>query len=192
MDESLANLVHAICTCYGQWPPGDERGFRSRDHRIHSSGDYRNPPPPGEHEGLRRHAQAVMRVSPITLDPRQREIVGAAFVCKLILMKCRPMVVACSATHLHSLHFSMEADALRELGKPKQFASLKLAAPGGKLWAEGGKIVRVETLTHRDNAFEYILKHAEKEDAWVWRHDRDAPIRREDLGRLLIDYGSRT
>ncbi|HEX3314753.1 MAG TPA: hypothetical protein VHR72_07680 [Gemmataceae bacterium] len=28
---------------YGSWLPGNPRGFRSRKHRIHSSGDYKNP-----------------------------------------------------------------------------------------------------------------------------------------------------
>lgn len=39
------------------WLPGDPRGWRSRHHKRHSSGDYKNPPPPGEHEGLYRYCK---------------------------------------------------------------------------------------------------------------------------------------
>ena len=40
---------------YCGWLPGSDRGFRSHDHGIHSSGHYKNPPPPEEHEGLRNY-----------------------------------------------------------------------------------------------------------------------------------------
>ena len=46
---------HTQFSNYCAWLPGDERGFRNRDHRIDSGGDYKNPPPPEEHEGLRRY-----------------------------------------------------------------------------------------------------------------------------------------
>ncbi len=45
---------HNILSTHGSWLPGNPRGFRSRNHRIHSSGDYKNPPPLGEHAGLHR------------------------------------------------------------------------------------------------------------------------------------------
>src|SRR5205814_7189946 len=43
---------HVVISTRRSWLHGDRRGFRSRGHRIHSSGDYRDPPPQGEHEGL--------------------------------------------------------------------------------------------------------------------------------------------
>jgi hypothetical protein len=48
---------HIVCNTKCSWLPGDDRGFRSREHRIHSSGDYKNPPPKNEHEGLRRYQE---------------------------------------------------------------------------------------------------------------------------------------
>ena len=39
---------HVTLSTYGSWLPGDQRGFRSRKHKIHSSGDYKNPPPASE------------------------------------------------------------------------------------------------------------------------------------------------
>ena len=43
---------HVVIGTLRSWNFGDERGFRSRGHRIHSSGDYKNPPPRGEHAKL--------------------------------------------------------------------------------------------------------------------------------------------
>src|SRR5262249_17500638 len=42
---------HVIISTLNSWLPGDPRGFRAVNHKIHSSGDYKNPPP-GEHAGL--------------------------------------------------------------------------------------------------------------------------------------------
>ncbi len=36
--------VHVMFSTRGHWLPVDPRGFRNRDHRIHSSGDYTHPP----------------------------------------------------------------------------------------------------------------------------------------------------
>ena len=80
---SCERLIHGICTYYGQWVPGDERGWRSRGHKRHSSGDYRQPPPPGEHAELRRYTRSVMKGRPIFLAPDEYAIVGQAFVTKL-------------------------------------------------------------------------------------------------------------
>jgi hypothetical protein len=43
---------HIIVNTKNTWFHGDDRAVRDRDHRIHSSGDYKNPPPEGEHAGL--------------------------------------------------------------------------------------------------------------------------------------------
>jgi hypothetical protein len=45
---------HCVIGTHNSWLPGDPRGFRAIDHKIHSSGDYKNPPPEGEHSGLHR------------------------------------------------------------------------------------------------------------------------------------------
>ncbi len=60
-------LIHAICTYHGQWMPGDERGWPSRGHRLHSSGDYRSRPPLEEHVGLHRSVRARMKSRPVQL-----------------------------------------------------------------------------------------------------------------------------
>jgi hypothetical protein len=41
---------HIMLTTSGDWLYGDARGFRTRHHREHVEGDYKNPPPPGIYE----------------------------------------------------------------------------------------------------------------------------------------------
>jgi len=50
---------HIILNTRGTWLPGDPRGFRSQSHKIHSSGDYKHPPPKGEHAGLHHYSKMI-------------------------------------------------------------------------------------------------------------------------------------
>lgn len=59
---------HVNGNTYGTWLRGSELGFRSRHHRDHVEGDYRHPPPPGWHDGLRAHVRANMKRPPVTLS----------------------------------------------------------------------------------------------------------------------------
>jgi len=165
-------LVHGICHYHRQWILGDERGFRSRDHRIHSSGDYKNPPPPAEHEGLRRWVQSNMKGGAVTLTVEQRAAVGAAFVKKLQRMRCAVFILGCGPTHLHVLFEATEDDMKRQLGKAKQFASLKCPNHSGQLWGESCEAIAVNDDEHAVEVFGYIDDHRD-EGAWIWRCDRD-------------------
>ncbi|MCC6680880.1 MAG: hypothetical protein IT445_08250 [Phycisphaeraceae bacterium] len=72
---------HLILNTHCSWLHGDPRGFRSRDHRIHSSGDYKHRPPPAEHEGLRRFHQ--QRSQPAIRIPQHLQpIIGERIVSK--------------------------------------------------------------------------------------------------------------
>src|SRR3954468_9029001 len=51
------NWYHCMGNTYGTWLPGDPRGFRTRLHREHVEGDYRNPPK----EDYRQRAGASRR-----------------------------------------------------------------------------------------------------------------------------------
>ncbi len=183
--QNLPNLVHGVCTYHRQWLHGDERGFRSRHHRIHSSGDYKNPPPLSEHEKLRQYMQNLVNGAPKFLAPPEYPIVGSAFVLKLLQMNCKVFIVACGCTHLHVLYQSVESDAQAELGKPKQYASYKLRHPSGKLWARGAAIIRVRGGGHAGEAFDYIGRHSTHEGAWVWRFDRDEPPTRATVDEYI-------
>src|SRR5829696_2802622 len=91
---------HVIINTLCSWLHGDERGFRSRGHRIHSSGDYRNPPPRGEHAGvLRYHEQRSREEVTITKDLRKR--VGGAIVRHFLREKYRVLAIAVGKVHTH-------------------------------------------------------------------------------------------
>lgn len=63
---------HCMGHTYGTWLPGDPKGFRTRHHRIHVEGDYRNPPPNGKYDALHEAAKRAMRRAPVFLDREQR------------------------------------------------------------------------------------------------------------------------
>jgi len=75
---STDKWIHAYWSTFGVWLPGDPRGFRSRGHRIHSSGNYKDPPPTGEHAGLWLHARRMVKQQPVyLLKGQMRAALGA-------------------------------------------------------------------------------------------------------------------
>jgi len=66
---------HCIGGTYGSWLLGDPGGFRTRHHREHVEGDYRNPPPEGIYESRHRCAQESLRFDVVTIHPEDRPIV---------------------------------------------------------------------------------------------------------------------
>lgn len=165
-------LVHITCTLYGNWLPGDDRGFRSRDHKLHSSGDYRHPPPRGEHAGLKRIAQEQMRPN-VVLTERERELLGTAFVRKLLATEAQIVIVAVAATHVHTLLCPSPKLTVNEsIRRAKQYASQQMKNRPGRVWARGLSTRQVETLDYARRVFAYIRDHGDREHAWVWRADR--------------------
>jgi hypothetical protein len=77
---------HCMGSTYGTWLPGDARGFRTRHHREHIEGDYRNPPPKGMYEA--RHQQSK--------DVMQRDVV---YLTTLLLHILQPRI-----TQIQSIH----------------------------------------------------------------------------------------
>ncbi len=160
---------HLILSTRGSWLPGDPRGFRSRGHRIHSSGDYKHRPPAQEHAGL--HWYQTTRASDVVQLPTPlRPRIGQAVLVKLDAMEARVLVVAVNGMHAHLL---AELDADYEqakciVGRLKQRAShaVRDELPG-QIWAGGSKPVLIRDRAHLTEAYNYILRHAEQ-GAWVW------------------------
>ena len=67
---------HVILGTRCSWMHGDRRGFRDRGHRIHSSGDYKNPPPAGEYDRLHERSRELMKRDAVhlTIEQRQRAV----------------------------------------------------------------------------------------------------------------------
>ena len=82
------------------WLPGDDRGFRSRGHRLHSSGDYKNPPKEDTlgYENTTRIAQDL-----IVIPEHFAERIGRAIVGKLMNLDLRVVVISVSGQHVHFL-----------------------------------------------------------------------------------------
>src|SRR5947207_15771461 len=70
--------IHFVETLYGAWWYGDARGFRTRHHREHVEGDYKNPPPAGTYESKWRRTMENLKQPPVVLTPAWRPIIGAA------------------------------------------------------------------------------------------------------------------
>jgi REP element-mobilizing transposase RayT len=160
---------HVIVNTKCSWLHGDERGFRSRHHRIHSSGDYKNPPPREEHEGLRKYHQKRSG-KPVTIDYDVRAVVVRAFVEKLRQLGYRVVVVSVSGRHVHALVELPDdrAQVRYIIGMCKQRAShaLRQVLPGS-IWAEGGEYKLVKDDEHHENTFNYI-RTKQGPDALVW------------------------
>jgi hypothetical protein len=91
---------HVVISTLNSWLPGDPRGFRSRDHKVHSSGDYKNPPPTGEHEGLYNYSKEISG-SPVVIPRHLREAAGRAIRRKLKKRNLRVLAVSVAGMHAH-------------------------------------------------------------------------------------------
>ena len=169
---------HVIINTLGSWLHGAPRGFRSRRHRIHSSGDYKNPPPPDEHAGL-YHYQLAQASAPVEIEVDLREIVGRAFCDALQDAGHRVLVGAVGQKHSHSIvELPDNIIAVRAIvGDAKRIASraVKKWMPG-RVWSHGGEYRRIKDDHHLTNAYDYIFD-AQEEDAWVWASEEGERIR---------------
>ncbi len=162
---------HITLGTHGSWLPGDPRGFRDRKHRIHSSGDHRNPPPTGEHRDL--HQYHKQHTSQTTVLPAElRGIVSQKLVNHLNKLKHQVLAVSVSGMHTHLLaELPCNRDqAKHEMTRCKQAAALAVREHlPTKLWAKGLGLKPIRDRQHQLNTFDYIRRHA-GEKAWVWTH----------------------
>ena len=165
---------HVIVNARGTWLPGDPRGFRDHRHRVHSSGDYRSPPPPGEHAGLYRYyfdrAAAAVRLPYCCLPA-----VGEATRQNLSKRLHALAVVAVTPVHTHFLvELPDDVAAIKPIiGWCKYFAtraarSMVAELNGVDLWAAGETYRPVDSAAHFRRAIAYVATR-QGADAWVWR-----------------------
>ena len=160
---------HLILNSRGSWNHGDPRGFRSRKHRIHSSGDYKSPPPVGEHSGLLRYrlqqSQDAVRLSRALMET----------LCKSLLSRfnddgCVVLAIAGVTNHVHLLQ-SLPCDlelSRKIIGRAKGAASRAVSRIlPGKVWAQGHHVERIKDRDHQRSTFAYILRH-DGPNSWRW------------------------
>jgi len=164
-----------ILTTYGAWVPGDPRGFRTRHHRDHVEGDYKDPPAAGIYESFAIKNRDALKHDPISLDRAQRQLVGQALKANLDEQDASLIAISVSSQHIHMLLKLPPATIRTQVGAAKRHAWFELRNTGWdkKLWGKRGRFLRVRDRKHQLNVFYYILRHAE-EGAWVWYHTRAA------------------
>ena len=163
---------HLTLSTRGSWLPGDARGFRSRGHRIHCSGNYRQRPPRHEHAAL--HAYHRQRSRPaMVIAPHHRPGIGQAMLATLRRLDTRVLALAVSGMHAHVVIECLDdrAAAKRVAGKLKQASShaVRKTMPG-RIWADGGSFIRVHDRAHQIELRRYLLDHA-RQGAWTWSYE---------------------
>ena len=159
---------HVIISTLNSWLPGDPRGFRTADHKVHSSGDYKNPPPPGEHAGLHRYSKEIS--GDLVVIPQElREVVGTEIRDELNRLSHRILAISVAATHCHILVELPDdkKEIKRIVGESKRKASVAVRKQlPGRVWAHDGKYESVDTPEHQRNVYNYIWN--KQADAWIW------------------------
>lgn len=177
---------HLMSNTFGTWLPGDPRGFRTRKHREHVEGDYKNPPPAGKYDA--RYSRSIKRLKrpQVRLNVQSRIVAVEAIRHAMVdVHELDVLSIAVSSQHAHVLvrlpvsskpvplrHGLRETDPARffmgiaKERSAKKLAAVGLVAPGG-VWAKRGKIVPITERKHQVNVYRYILKHV-KEGAVVW------------------------
>jgi hypothetical protein len=161
---------HVIVTTYGAWLDGDLRGFRTRHHREHVEGDYKNPPPPERYAARRQWSRESLKNPPVYLEPSWLPIIGQALVERFQMLGGFVLIAAMANQHGHLLVKLPRGVAREWTGWAKRHAWFVARDAGwqGKLWGIRSKPIYVKDRRHHRNVYYYILEH-EKQGAWVWK-----------------------
>jgi len=155
---------------YGSWLPGDARGFRSKHHRIHVDGDYKNPPPEGEFDRLHVHARKLLVKPAVRIAPHLRAVVGETCLERFAKETATLAAVSIGAEHVH-VAFEWTPDDVRPMiGRVKKVSSHRVRGDiPGRLWGAKCHIIRVRGDAHWRSVIRYIRDHAR--NSWVWIAD---------------------
>ena len=159
---------HCTTHTYGAWLYGDPRGFRTRHHREHVEGDYKQPPPKGKYDDKLARSKRLLKQPPVVLPPDWRPVVGEAVAERLASLGAWVLCLSCGGQHVHLLA-KVPPPLVREwVGVAKKHAWFVARDRGwvGKLWAVRGGVKPIADRSHQTKAFWYILRH-QSEGAWV-------------------------
>ncbi len=169
METENTHWFHVTTHTYGAWLYGDPRGFRTRHHREHVEGDYKNPPPKGKYDDEYQRSKDSLKQPPVILSPEWRKEVGIAMRDKLLQVGAMLLRLSVSGQHVHYLAKMPTAMPKFWTGLAKKHAWFELRDRGwkGMLWAKGGKATPVKDRKHQLNVYGYIGRHVH-EGAWLW------------------------
>lgn len=155
-----------MCHTYGTWLLGDPRGFRTRHHREHVEGDYRNPPPEGQYNALLNRSRQLMKRDPVYLTLEQRQRAVNEFVRAFEKWHTELRVIAIDRIHLHALFRDPQHNPRRVFGLGKKECSAYMKqdalAPVGGLWAVRCKCLPIRDAMHFESAIRYICDHVHR------------------------------
>jgi hypothetical protein len=161
---------HCISTTYGAWLYGDARGFRTRHHREHVEGDYKNRPPAGANSQKRMASVESLKQAALVIPPEWRQSIGESIRDKLFEKGVFVLCVAVCGQHVHLLaKFPRGTRPRLQMGLARKNSTFKAHERGwqGRLWGRRGKELKVKDRRHQLNIRRYIFAHR-SEGAWIW------------------------
>jgi len=184
MGQAWRGWFHVVGSTYGAWLPGDERGFRTRHHREHVQGDYKNRPT-GSREHLHEHARASMKGDAVVFPREVRSAVSDYLIEALDHHNIEFAALCVAATHFHVLiRFPPSppppgggtvgggnvggANLKVVVGRLKSWVTYRMKqdhadavppAGAGGLWGKGMKVVPINDEGHFGAVRGYIGKH---------------------------------
>src|SRR4051794_19573063 len=92
---------HITTHTYGAWLYGDPRGFRTRHHREHVEGDYKNPPPAGKYRWQHERSKKLLKQPPVILAREWRPVIGVALLERLVEQGAEVIAISVGGQHVH-------------------------------------------------------------------------------------------
>lgn len=157
---------HVTASTYGTWLRGDPRGWRSRHHREHVDGDYKDPPPKGKYDKLHEYSKRLMKRDPVRIRKELRHIVVDEMVSRLRQEGIEVILACFDDHHWHGLARFPDHNVRHYVGLAKKHTShllrqLDLMPPGG-IWAKRCKPIPISSRFHQLKVVSYILKHEKR------------------------------
>jgi REP element-mobilizing transposase RayT len=172
---------HVTIHVYGSWLRGDPRGWRSRHHREHVDGDYKNPPSKGKYDAIYAQSKRLMKRDAIWISPDLRQFVADMFAEKLRADQIETLIISVDAKHVHILARFPDYNPRYWIGWAKKYVTQTVKAHsravgfnlalGEGLWAKRSHPETITDRAHQLHTFGYILDHT-KEGARIWRFDK--------------------
>ena len=182
MADTHRKWFHLTTHTYGAWLYGDPRGFRTRHHREHVEGDYKNPPrgeAAAEYAKKYKRSKESLKQEPAAVAARvARGCRGGACASALVGLGAQVIAVAMAATHAHILAKMPDSKQItREwVGLAKKHAWFLARDQGwkGQMWGKRSQGHAIKDYASTRKAPSTTSRH-KKEGAWVWTYRDPAP-----------------
>jgi hypothetical protein len=172
---------HCMVGTYGQWLPGDPRGWHERHHHEHVPCGFARPPEPTPFAQARLDwSRRIMKWHPYLFLPQDRKTVGLLLLESFYLQQLPGLALAVGATHFHALLKIADHNPKRALGIAKRHVTFEFAPiidratnKRQQIWEGDAGVKPIRDREHAMTTLHYILHHA-REGAWVASY-RDHP-----------------